>query len=337
MRRLALLLVLVAACGDDGDSTSPDARRIDAEIPPDAIVLPEGDVTASLITFNVGLIGSVKGGPERIPHLADAIEASGADIVCLQEVYTQYTTPEEMAGMVATTYPYAAWDDTTMANVGNGLLIVSKVPLYLPRFHRFSQNDENSPIIVDRAVLGVTAISGDDWHLHVLCTHLEAGLDEVNTTQRRGMLAEIGTFVTDHGYADGPAVLLGDFNAGPDPDPTDLECPDQGGCPATCTPVDTDTITSVETTYGWTDRADEEAFTLCTYCKAQADALALLPLFPCEGSQRIDHCFVRGLGNSDVQTMERVMDQDVNIDLGDGEFAATLSDHYGVACSIAPP
>ena len=300
-----VLLALVAACGDDAAPADPDARRIDAEIPPDAIVLPEGDVTATVISFNVGLIGTVKGGPERIPHLADAIEASGADIVCLQEVYTQYTTQAEFAALVEETYPYAVWDELTKANVGNGLVIVSKVPLYLPRFHRFSQNDENNPVIVDRAVLGATAISGTDWHLHVLCTHLEAGLDTVNTTQRRGMLAEIGTFVTDNGYADGPAVLLGDFNAGPDPDPTDEECPDQGGCDATCTPVDIDTITSVETTYGWTDRADEEAFTLCTYCKAEADALALLMTFPCEGSQRIDHCFVRGLGGSDIQTMER--------------------------------
>jgi endonuclease/exonuclease/phosphatase family metal-dependent hydrolase len=197
-------------------------------------------------------------------------------------------------------------------------------------------NDPNN--IVDRAVLGATAVSGTDWHLHVLCTHLQAGLDPTNTAVRRSQLDEIGDFVTEHGYADGPAVLLGDFNAGPDPDPTDDECPGQGNCPATCTPVDTMTIDMVEDDYGWTDRADEEAFTECTYCKAEADDLAFIPLYPCEGSQRIDHCFARGLGGSDIQVIDRVMDaNDLTIDIGDGETARTLSDHFAVQCSLAPP
>jgi endonuclease/exonuclease/phosphatase family metal-dependent hydrolase len=334
-RRPVVLLALVAACGNDAPA-DPDARRIDAEIPPDAIDLPQGDVTAEVVTFNVGLIQTVKGATARIPHIVAAVEASGADIVCFQEVYTQYTNPETMAGELADVYPYAAWDDNSDGNVGNGLLIVSKVPLYLPRFHVFTMNDPNN--IVDRAVLGATAISGTDWHLHVLCTHLQAGLDPTNTDIRRSQLDEIGDFVTEHGYAAGPAVLLGDFNAGPDPDPTDDECPGQGNCPATCTPVDTVTIDMVEDDYGWTDRSDEEAFTECTYCKAEADDLAFIPLFPCEGSQRIDHCFVRGLGGSDIQLIDRVMDaNDLTIDIGGGDTARTLSDHYAVQCSLAPP
>jgi len=337
--RTTVLLLLLAGCGGDDAPADPDARRLDAEVAPDALVLPTGPVTAEVVSFNLGLIGTVKGAEQRIPHIIAAVEASTADIVCFQEVYTQYTSPAEIAGELEDVFPYAVWDDFTMANVGNGLLIVSKVPLYQKQFHRFTQNDENDPVIVDRAVLAATAVSGSDWHLHVLCTHLEAGLGEVDTAQRRGMLAEIGDFVTEHGYADGPAVLLGDFNAGPDPDPTDLECPDQEPtCPATCSPVDTETITSVETTYGWTDRADETGFTACTYCKDVADDLALLMLFPCEGSQRIDHCFGRGLGSSDIQAIDRVMDaEDLTIDLGNGETARTLSDHFAVQCSIAPP
>ena len=31
------------------------------------------------------------------------------------------------------------------------------------------------------------------------------------------------------------------------------------------------------------------------------------------------------------------MDEPQNIDIGDGETAMTLSDHYAVQCSIAPP
>lgn len=326
----ALVTVALAACGDGGAADTP----IDAARPPDALVLPPGPVDAEVITFNIGMIQTVKGAEERLPHVIAAIEGSGADIVCLQEVYTQYTSPEEVAGMLADVYPHAAYGPTNPDTQSNGLLIVSKVPLHQTTFLAFTMNDPN--MIVDRAVLGATAI-GDGWGLHVLCTHLQAGSDAANTAIRRDQLRELADFVADNGYADGPTVLLGDFNAGPDPDPTDEECPDQGNCPATCTPTDTLSIEHLESMYGWTDRADETGFTLCTYCKPEADELALLPLYPCDGSQRIDHCFVRGLDGADVTAIDRVLDaSDLTIDLGNGETARTLSDHYAVQCSITP-
>jgi len=347
--RPVLLLALVAACGDDGSATDPDARRVDAEVPIDAVPadasganipedlpspLPTGPVDAEVITFNIGMIQTVRGSEQRMPHILAAIEASNADIVCLQEVYLQYTSPLEFATELEDVYPYAAWTWETTNTVSNGLLIVSKVPLYRQRFLRYTQNDINNT--VDRAVLAATAVD-DAWHLHVLCTHLQAGLDTPNANIRMSQIAELGDFAIDEGYATGPSVLLGDYNSGPDPDPTDAECPDQGNCADTCTPTDVVSPAQI-VAQGWTDRAPDLGFDLCTWCKPYADALALLPFYACDSSQRIDGCYSRGLGTSQISAIDRVMDAtDLTIDIGNGMTAATLSDHMGVQCSLAPP
>ncbi len=358
-RLLLGILCLSAACG--GNDSSPDARpRPDAAIPIDApgpdaggAVLPEdlpsplpsGPVTASIMTFNVGLLQTVAGRLERLPYIIDAVKASNVDIVCLQEVFYSYVDesdpdtyiePPAVAAALSDTYPYAAWDWTGESSYRNGLMIVSKVPLYRQRFQRYTMNDGNQ--IVDRALLAATAVD-DTWHLNVLCTHLQAGLDVNNTTTRRDEVRELDEVAEAEGYNDGPSILLGDFNAGPDPDPLDDECPGQGSCPSTCSVVDTETIDSVATTYGWTDPSTALAFTPCTYCKAEADALAYpIALFPCEGSQRIDHCFTRNLGTAQVVTMDRVMDTALTPPLSTTQGDVNhLSDHFAVQCDIDVP
>lgn len=370
MRAPRLLLGIVTAatglssftaCGGDDDATIDARPRPDASgpidaAPPDASgsVLPEdlpsplpsGPVTASTMTFNVGLIPTVKGRTQRLPEIVEAVEASGVDIVCFQEVFTSYDQstdpvtyidPAMVAAELADVYPYAAWDLRGTSSLSNGVMIVSKVPLYRQRFVRFTMNDGNT---VDRAVIAATAVDETGgWHLNVMCAHMQAGLDEDNTTARRDQLREIDVLAETEGYNDAPSILLADFNAGPDPDPLDEECPGQGSCPATCSAVDTLTIDMVADTYGWTDWADALGFTPCTYCKAEADAMAYpLALFPCEGSQRIDHCFTRNLGTAEVVTMDRVMDEPISPPLPTNQGDVVhLSDHFAVRCDIAVP
>jgi endonuclease/exonuclease/phosphatase family metal-dependent hydrolase len=364
---LGILGVSLVACGGDDDSGTIDARRVDSSVPIDAggpdasgtilpedlpSPLPDGPVEANVMSFNIGLITTVKGRLERLPHIIDAIEASDMDIVCIEEAFISFydendpdtfINPPLIAAELDDTYPYIAYDQAGETSFRNGLMILSKVPLYRQRFFAFTMNDENG--IVDRAVLAATAVS-DDWHLNIVCTHLQAGLDESNTLTRRDQLREIDLLAEAEGYNDGPSVLLGDFNAGPDTDTTNTQCEGISGCPAACTPMDTETITSVSTVYGWDDWADDLNFNLCTYCKDEADALAHpILLFPCEGDQRIDHCFTRNLGTAEVIGMERAMTQvfDDPDDPKDGPLATTqgdvntLSDHFAVQCEIGVP
>jgi endonuclease/exonuclease/phosphatase family metal-dependent hydrolase len=354
-----LLTTAAAACGGgDGGLDAPppviDAARPDATaVPPDAepgdlpgelpTPLPAGAPSLSAITFNVGQIQTVNGAPERMAAILPALADSGADVVCLQEVYTQppestetgYTTPAGVAATLAATYPYAAWSEAGVNRLSNGLLILSKHPLYRRRFLRFETNDPNE--IVDRAALAATVVA-DAWHVAVVCTHIQAGIDADGIELRQAELAELGAFVEAEGYADGPTVLLGDFNAGPapTPPPAEPECPGQGACPSTCTPPDTGSIDLLTTTYGWA--APVVANTACTYCKAESTALAFVNLFPCEGSQVIDHCFHRGLGAATITQSARVLDAPVSIPYVDPVgTATTLSDHYALRCTIAAP
>lgn len=350
MRAWLPALVLVCSCGGDDGPATIDARIPDAEVPDAAF--PTGTVSAEVMNFNVGLLQTVLGSTVRLPEIITAVNASSAEVICFEEVWTQYTTHSgeadkvDFSEAIAEAYPYQMWDwtdaeDGTGSSLGNGLLIASKYPLHRQRYLRYTMNDN----IVDRGVLAATVVKDDDWHLNVVCTHLQAGLDggdqdpppvTSNAGIRAAQLVELEQFVTDNGYDDGPSVLLGDFNAGPDPDPTDDECPGQAACPATCTPADNVTVAEAVMS-GWTDRADDLGFTECTYCAMEADALEYIPLYPCEGSQRIDHCLTRGTAPAQITAIVRDMENAIDVAVpGDSmnRHVNTLSDHYAVRCTI---
>lgn len=358
MRFVPSLIVLpvalmAAACGggdDDGGDGNPDAR-IDAPPPVDAppidgiptspdlpedlpVPLPSGPVTLKVATYNNGLIQLVRAAAARIAPIQAELAALDADVICLQELYTQFTNPRAFAEALAATYPYAWYETTTVNALGNGLAILSKKPLYRGRHLRYVMNDSNN--VVDRAVIAATVVDpAAGFHVDVLCTHIQAGLDGPGITLRQAQLAELGQFVTAEGYATGPSILLGDFNTGPDPMPADTECSDDANCSPMCIAADTASYASMSTTYGWTDAATG-LFTDCTSCRDQFVQMATLNLFPCEPSQRIDHCFARNLGTSAAREVTRELDQPVAI-TGQGGTANYLSDHYAVRCRYAPP
>ena len=75
MRQTCLGLALLLACGGDkggGDDTSGGGNAM------------------SVLTWNVGLAyGFVPYSPERQPAVVDAVAALDADVVCLNEVWTE--------------------------------------------------------------------------------------------------------------------------------------------------------------------------------------------------------------------------------------------------------
>ncbi len=349
--RVVALVFVAAACSDDGGGDADartDAVTVDAATdattdgPPTHPELPEtlpsplpsGNVVLKVATFNNGLVQLVKAGPQRIAPIQAALTALDADVLCLQELYTQYTGPAAYAAALAATYPYAWYDTTTVNPLGNGLAILSKKPLYRGRYLHYLMNDSNN--VVDRAVIAATVVdTTGNFYSHVLCTHIQAGLDGPGTARRQAQLAELGGFVTAHGYdgAGQHAILLGDFNTGPDPAPTDTECSDDINCSPMCLAADNASYGSMTATYGWTDRAPILFPTDCTSCRSQFVQMATLNLFPCEPSQRIDHCFTRNLAPARVSAMTRELDDPVSI-VGAGGTAMYLSDHYAVRCEI---
>ena len=358
MRTLSLMtaLVLVVACG--GDDAAIDARPpADTAIPADAFIppgpdggtslipedlpspLPTGAADLTVVTYNAGLIAVVMGAAERLPLIQTAVKALPADVVCMQEIYTGFTKPHLFAAAMADTFPYSYWTWTGVAASGNGLMILSKHPLYRGREIQFAQGTTTT---VDRMAIGATVVDSDDaWHVNVLCTHLHAGLDPVDDFPIKGSeIDEIETWA-DAQWPDGPTLLLGDFNCGPMPPSADpCDCDTNGGSCETVDHCDAPDMTNynklLET---WTDvfAADDDFF---TSGHDQFIDMSLVPgLYPNEPSQRIDHCFYRDFTQEEFKAGELVLTEAQSIDIVVNEVDITLeylSDHYGVQCTFGP-
>jgi hypothetical protein len=269
--------------------------------------------------------------------------ASDADVLCLQESFNQFGGPHAMAAHLADTFPYSfwTWQGTGQHPLGNGVLIASKFPLYRGREHVFAAQNG----IVDRVIIGADVLMPDSY-FHLMCTHLQAGLDtgnpQASVEVRTAEVNEAFAWAQAEGYMDGPTFWLGDFNAGPDPvgacdgvaDPDDCCSPTDplGACVNTADTVNYDLVDTMF------DNAATDAIG-CTSCRGQFIQLAVLNTFNSDPSQRIDHCWSRNLGGTTiVQGVSRHFTEDIALPYNGpgaparGETLNFLSDHYGVRC-----
>jgi endonuclease/exonuclease/phosphatase family metal-dependent hydrolase len=362
---LTLLLAVAPACGgDDDDGPVADAApNPDTPTPPDAagpdatsVVLPEappstpptGDPKVTLVTYNTGLIDAniVKAPLERKPLIIAALKQLDADVICLQEVFNQYGGPGEMAAQLADTYPHSFWTFAGQGHpLGNGVLIVSKHPLYRGRELAFQAQSG----IVDRVIIAANVLTADSYFT-VMCTHLQAGLDTggpgASVSIRQAEINEVFAWAQAEGYlaAGNKTFWLGDFNAGPDPVgqcagmmPPSPDCCDPMAAMNACTAVaDVDSYNLVKTMF--TDANDNTLG--CTSCRSRFIPLQVLNTFNYEPSQRIDHCLYRNIGASVPIEKGLVMTQDPAIQYSGpgapqgGEVLHSLSDHDGVRCKF---
>jgi endonuclease/exonuclease/phosphatase family metal-dependent hydrolase len=359
MTRMGILSVVLvlSACGGGG-SDRPDARPIVDARPIDASnldagtqplpedlpdPLPSGDISGEFVSYNAGLLQVVKGGAERLPLIITALKALDADVICMQEIWPVYTNGPELAAALADVYPHSFWTWEGEYGLRNGLLIVSKHPLYRGRTLRYAMGNDGPTL--DRMALGVTVVDATEgWHANVVCTHLHAGLGDLDDPDRDIRLAEaaeLRAWAATENLDDDPSILLGDFNSGPiPPSQTSIcECSTDGELdagPQICDNCDEpDIATRADLEQTWTDcwAVDADFF---TSGRDQFLQLAVVPgLFPNEPTQRIDHCMYKGLGGSAFVpgSSGLVMTADPALDF-EGETLNSLSDHYGIRCTF---
>jgi endonuclease/exonuclease/phosphatase family metal-dependent hydrolase len=102
MTRWPLLITCLAAHGCGGLDELERAPASNAGVP-----------ALKLLTYNVGLAhGAVALADERLPLLPGALEQTGADVVCLNEVWTDDDYESIQAGLQAA-YPYSFRERTT--------------------------------------------------------------------------------------------------------------------------------------------------------------------------------------------------------------------------------
>jgi len=316
---VGLLAALAVGCGDDeADTTGAADAGSDA-----ATAIDSGpELPFELVTFNMALTTTVKGPAERLPGIVEGLEAQDVDVLCLQEAFLGVTTPQEMAALLADTYPHAYESDLpNETTFGTGVLIVSKHPLLNTDALRFTNEDLFG--VVDRSLL-VAEVERDGRNFRVACTHLTAGLGSGGVMRRQLQQQEIFDFLDGLPEVDGPTFLLGDFNAGPDP---------IGTCTASSDPpCDEPDVASYDLVLEHFDDPNAD-LDECTQCKEQFDSLQTLNVFSSEPDQRIDHCFVRNLEPYRHLHSEIVLAEEVAIPF-EGETLMHLSDHRGVRCEF---
>jgi len=194
----------------------------------------------------------------------------------------------------------------------NGLILLSRTEI-----------SDTASLDLDAWLVWRSVISAEVDGLDVSCTHLAAALNSPayggadyasyeaeQAGQIDAMLAWIGDRV-----GDGPAVLLGDMNTGPEAaGGITAELPDNWARFGAA---------------GWVDPNVEASAPFCTWCADNTIAG--------DGSDHdsvdtiLDHVLVSGAEGS---APERILDGTVTITVDGASVDTSLSDHYGVAATV---
>jgi endonuclease/exonuclease/phosphatase family metal-dependent hydrolase len=331
----------MAACGGDDGGDSSDARRFDAsqivdsapidydggnldlpETLPDP--LPTGEPDVTLVTYNTALALTIRYAEQREPLIIEELKTLDADVVCVQEVWDHFLGVPAFYAEIASEWPHVFWSWQDSKVWGNGLMILSKHPLYRGRELVYTMNDTNN--VLDRMVIAADVVT-DDSYFHFMCTHLHHAAED--PLIRQDEMRELNELATAEGYweAGQNTFLLGDFNTGPSTTST------------SCNPCDPHDVASYNMILDdWTD--PNENWDQCTFCIDIAGPLAILGGKESQVDQRIDHCFYKGSGVTH-QSSRVIYDGPLELDVpgenpDGGLINATLSDHIGVECIFAP-
>ncbi len=312
-----------AATSDPIDAATPDADLSDAgfQVLPEDLPdpLPQGIGGPLKVTsYNAGLIQLLKFNNERLPLIIEAVKGIDADVVCMQEVWFEFTTQKDFAEAVSETFPHSFWTWTGDTAFGTGLLILSKHPLFRGREQHFPGDGG----AVDRAVISADVVTPDSY-FHFVCTHLEAFELSIQNAE----IDKIAQYVDDNGYTGEPTFLLGDFNTGP-----------STGCFYTAQGCEPDSrieaYNRLLTT--WTDAADGfAADTECTYCREFADPMQLIPTTNFFEDVRIDGCLYKDLGAAVPTAVQIILKDLVTYESGGETRMTQLSDHRGIECNFS--
>lgn len=149
-----------------------------------------------------------------LPELREAVRATGADVVCLQEVYGQHRRHvqrvrhwppmphyEFLADTLWTAFAYGR--NSVYPDGDHGNAVLSRFPIV-----QWDNHDVSTGRHEPRGLLHCTLkLPAGRGLLHAICVHL--GLRE---GERRAQARRLGELIADHVPADAPLVVAGDFN-----------------------------------------------------------------------------------------------------------------------------
>ena len=288
-----------------------------------------GRGTFGLLTLNLGLLGFELTSDWRVPidsrlkqRLAaapDLLAALGADVIALQEVYTE-ADRQFLIEALESRYPFNSGGPKTFSPVGSGLLLLSRVPVLQSEFipcrgapwwthpfwkQGFLKVEINLPLIGQVCLVNV---------------HLAASVPFCLSTSRASRAnreREIAQLLTAAGTGNFPTILIGDFNTSPEIYPEGYRKILDAGY------VDAYTAS----------RSSDEASPGFTWDAANPlNQRGRFRNFP---SQRIDHVFISRKRSSNLFPVSaRIVLQEKTMRTSFGQ-PIPLSDHYGMLVTLA--
>ena len=199
-----------------------------------ALVAVEEGLPSKLrvVVFNVGLlrvkvpfVGTVFSNPpcvdQRFPFLAGALNASGADVLCLQEIYEEVHV-KALVAQTCNVYPYCARVDSGFAfQKHNGLMYLSKFPIECTHlsFHEKAANLE--VFFGSKACLACVVVHPTFGRIAMVNMHTTAGglehpekVDQIREAELKEAIDLCEEYVKKDLCDE--AMIVGDLNCGPE-------------------------------------------------------------------------------------------------------------------------
>ncbi|MES2344579.1 MAG: endonuclease/exonuclease/phosphatase family protein [Chlamydiota bacterium] len=170
--------------------------------------------------FNHGLsmlFGGVLPWKDRIENVVEKIQSSGADLICLQEVFSQEAAVE-LQHLLRKNYshfyinigPKLCGFDPNALGIPSGLFVASKYPLKEPHFQAF--NHKETPKNRGYGFFIVDLMDKGNLVARVTSTHLQPGQGEDDKSYRVAQLNAILSNLRTKDTLDTPCFLCGDLN-----------------------------------------------------------------------------------------------------------------------------
>ncbi len=165
----------------------------------------------TIISFNIWdlPLWFVKNRKERIKKVADYLAASGADIICLQEAWTQSNRELFFQIMGAAGYTWAVAREASMLMGNGGLITFSKFPIVEKKFIPFSRLSAAFVEMFGAKGVLETDIETPSGMMAVFNTHLHM---PSGASGQRIRLKQLKCAMQIIANNDNPAILAGDFN-----------------------------------------------------------------------------------------------------------------------------
>ncbi|MBN2890770.1 MAG: endonuclease/exonuclease/phosphatase family protein [Bacteroidales bacterium] len=140
----------------------------------------------SIVSFNVGYLSMKLFGikllepatfiPQRLEKLPEAIINTNADIILLQEIYSE-KYKKTLINKLEKTYPYAIYYKKALFfdfGMSNGLMIISKFPIVNHDFKQFKNITPHEKLLINKGYLYAEIKISDDKTISIINSHNSA-------------------------------------------------------------------------------------------------------------------------------------------------------------------